>query len=837
MENKIAPVEADAKKFEKPIQHKINEFPEILNLKFDIATGKSRKEMFWKNTQFTWKDLVERLSNTHITAETQQEYLHFKKDQQDEIKDVGCFVGGYLPQGKRKKGNVLHRQLVTLDIDFAQTDFWIDFQNLFSCAACLHSTHKHTTEKPRLRLIIPLSRPVFADEYEAIARKIAGTLDIELFDTTTFQTERLMHWPSTSKDGEYLFEYQDGNFINADAILESYTNWKDSSEWPVSAKVGNVIKNHMTKQGDPLEKPGVIGAFCKTYSITEAIDSLLTDVYASSDIEGRYSYKEGSTAGGLVTYDDKWAYSHHGTDPATGKLCNSFDLVRIHKFGLRDDAIKEGTPVNRFPSFTAMIDFASQDKKVKVTLGKEHLQNAKIDFAESENIANKEAENMSWLGDLNSDKKGNYLCTINNIVLILENDSDLKGTVAFDEFEHRAICKRNLPWRTAKHQDRFLTDSDDSQAKHLIEARYGIYSGNKYDIALSVIYERNKFHPVKDYLQALSWDGIERVESLIIDYLGCTDNAYIRAVTRKTLAAACARVFEPGIKFDYMLTFVGVQGLGKSTLISKLGRQWFSDSITTVTGKESIEQLQGVWLCEMAELAGLKKADVEIVKRYISSTTDRYRSAYGKRVESYPRQCIFFGSTNKTDFLKDATGNRRFWPVTTDDALKTKNVFKDLIDSEIDQIWAEAYSIYKKGEPMFLEKEIEDFAATMQTEHCERDEREGLILKYLDTLLPENWNEMNTYERRVFLQDEQQNASGAIRREKVCAAEIWSECLAGMQKEMTSHNTKFIHDIMRKAYGWDEFKSRTTIKGYGNQKAYYRNYKGIEKFNKTTALP
>ena len=221
--------------------------------RLDIALGKSRREMNWKNKEWLWSDLVKRVSVTHRTAETHAEYMAAKRDRQDELKDVGGFVGGYLTGGRRKSGSVAHRQLITLDLDFAEPEFWDDFQLTFANAALMYSTHKHEADKPRLRLIMPLDRPVFADEYQAIARKIAGLLDIELFDPTTFQAERLMYWPSTSKDGEYLFEYQDGTWLNADSILSMYTDWTDSSEWPVSIKVDKVLQRNMAKQGDPLE--------------------------------------------------------------------------------------------------------------------------------------------------------------------------------------------------------------------------------------------------------------------------------------------------------------------------------------------------------------------------------------------------------------------------------------------------------------------------------------------------------------------------------------------------------------------------------------------------------
>jgi putative DNA primase/helicase len=189
-------------------------------------------------------------------------------------------------------------------------------------------------------------------------------------------------------------------------------------------------------------------------------------------------------------------------------------------------------------------------------------------------------------------------------------------------------------------------------------------------------------------------------------------------------------------------------------LIQKLAvnEAWYSESFSTVHGKEAQESVQGVWLGELGELAGLRKADVESIKHFISTRYDRYRVSYGKRTENFPRQCIFFGTTNNRDFLKDPTGNRRFWPIDTVGGIPTKSVFKDLIKNEVDQIWAEAVTLYKQKEPLFLPREIEDIASSVQKEFTEKDDRTGAIERYLNTLVPENWEELNIYDRRSFLQ-------------------------------------------------------------------------------------
>ena len=788
----------------------------------DIATGRNRKEINWKNKETKWSELLQKLSVTHRTAETHAEYVSAKKGRQDEIKDIGGFVGGFIANGRRKSGSVLHRQLLTLDMDFAEPGIWDDFTMLYNNAAAVYSTHKHSTDNQRLRLVIPLDREVFADEYVAIARRVAGMIGIELFDPTTYQPERLMYWPSTSKDGEYLFEYQDGPWMNADDLLATYRDWKDSSEWPISDRENNIAVRAIKKQGDPLDKPGVIGAFCRTYSISEVIETYLADVYEACEVENRYTYKEGSTAAGLVVYDDKYAYSHHGTDPVSGKLCNAFDLVRIHKFGLRDEDAREGTPSNKMPSYVEMIGLATKDSKVRKQIGTERLLDSRSDFEDSEDEPEEEA-NDDWLSKLDVDRKGNYYSTIDNIVIILNNDPAIKNRFALNLFEHREIAKKNLPWRKVQPNTQYLTDTDDSGIRHYLEKTYSITGVQKISDAMSMIMMQNSFHPVKDYLNSLKWDGESRVESLLVDYLGAVDNRYVRTVTRKILAAAVARIFKPGCKFDYVLVLVGKQGLKKSSLIDKLGQQWFSDSFSTVQGKEAFEQIQGVWLVEMGELAGLKKAEVEIIKHFISKREDRYRVAYGRRIENFPRQCVFFATTNNKDFLRDPTGNRRFWPVDVNETEPLKDVFTDLSEYEIGQVWAEAVELYKSGEALYLTKELEEEAYKVQTEHSEKDDRAGAIQKYLDTPVPENWDDMNIYDRRSFLSGDSLFGEGTMIRNRVCIAEIWCELFGSQAKDMSRYNTKDLHDIMSNMEGWERGKANRRFPFYGEQRAYIRS--------------
>lgn len=786
-----------------------------------IAVALNRKSVTWKNKDMLWSDLLEKVSSTRRTSESYKEYLAASKVVQDGIKDVGGFVGGELRGGRRKNDNVLNRCLLSFDIDNASSDFWADFQLLFDCAALVYSTHKHSPEAPRLRLLIPLSRPVMSDEYPAVARRVAGDLGIDLFDPTTFQPARLMYWPSTSSDGEYVFQYQDGKWLDPDEVLSRYTDWTDSSQWPSSAAEADDVNRQIKKAGDPLEKPGIVGAFCRTYSITEVIEKYLSDVYERCDDPNRFTYKHGSTAAGLVVYDDIFAYSHHGTDPVSGKLCNAFDLVRLHLYGDRDEDSREGTPVNKLPSYKEMTELALKDKAVKLALMRERQQELAEDFSTAVEVITPEEVDDSWKAALETDKRGVVLSTINNVVIILENDPWFKGNIYFDELNLCGALRRDVPWRKVTHRSRFITDQDDSALLHYLENVYGCAT-TKLHLALDVIYQRYRVHPVREYLSGLQWDGEDRLDDLFIMYLGAEDSEYIRAVTRKSLVAAVARAFNPGCKYDYMPVFVGDQGQGKSTLLAKLGGEWFSDSLSTVIGKEAYEQLQGAWLIEMAELAGMRKADVESVKHFLSKREDRYRPAYGRRLEFHPRQCVIFGSTNKLDFLKDTTGNRRFWPVATDSERILYDVHTELDQYDVDQVWAEAVMRYRKNETLYLSKELEAIAKKVQEEHSEKDERASLIEEFINRKVPLNWYDMEVADRRAFLEMGELSEDKMMLRDFISGPEIWCELFGKRESEMDNYNTKFIHEIMRNMPGWKRSKWKKRVPQYGMLTVYER---------------
>lgn len=783
----------------------------------DVALGNSRKTKTWKNKPLQWSDLLDRLSTPTRTPETVAEYKAMSRAQQSDIKDVGGFVGGYANNGSRS--DIRHRSVLCLDADFADADLWADWGLLYGSAAAVYSTHKHTTDKPRLRLVVPLSRDVSPDEYQAIGRRVAHTLGIDKFDDTSYQPQRVMYWPSCSQDGEFIFEHLDGPLLDPDKVLSTYHDWRDVSAWPMSSRQAEVVKKTGARQGDPLEKGGIVGAFCRTYyPIQEAIAEFIP-VYQPCDDPGRYTFTEGSTAAGVVVYEDKWTYSHHGTDPASGLTCNAWDLVRVHRFHEMDADCAPDTPTSSRPSYKAMTKLATEDPRVRAQLVNDQLAAAAEDFDEPLPDDPENIDPDEWKAKLKVTDKGALAQTIENVVLILRNDPNLTGALGLNEMDHNIVARKDLPWRKVRGDSQW-TDADDAALRFYLERVYSISSKDKIFDAVNVVAGENKFHPVREYLDGCSWDGVPRVESLLVDYLGAEDNAYTRAVTRKTLAAAVARIFEPGCKFDYMLTLQGRQGLGKSALIAKLGGEWFSDTFSTMQGKEAYEQVLGVWLVEIGELAGMRKAEAETIKLYISKQTDRFRPAYGRRLQEFPRQCIFIGTTNEMHFLRDTTGNRRFWVVSTpNDPLRS--MWDELTPATVRQIWGEAVEIYKQGETRFLPPELEAVAREVQSTYEEENPRAGIVADYLDRLLPDGWEGLDLYTRRQWLETD---ATGTTRRTTVCTLEIWAEALGGNPDKLDRYAAKEIRDIMATLPEWrHQGNKRVTARPYGRQRYYERS--------------
>ena len=773
-----------------------------------IAYGNNRQAKTWVNKTIRFDELKERLKVTIRTTESAEEYAKMNKAQRDAAKDHGGFVAGVLKGGRRKIDTVEIRSMLALDGDRIDTAFLDGYEANCPYTSVLYTTHSSTEENPRVRLVFPLTRDVTPEEFVAVSRYVAQMLGIDYFDECSYQPNQLMYWPSTPQNGVFVYKETDGGWLDPDVILSAHPEWTDPTRLPTSSRESKANTTAQQKVQDPLSKDGVVGLFNRVYyPISKALETFLADVYEPTDNENRWHFIQSSSMAGVEIKEDKFVYSHHAKDPAYLKLCNAFDIVRTHRFGDMDEK----------SAFRAMCDFAMQQDELKLLAVQEKMADATTDFSDDE-------EDADWQKRFQYEPRSTVLKNnLHNITLILQNDPKLKNIVFNQQLDGMEI-KGDVPWQ---HPSKYWRDADDAQLISYVDSHYGTFSQRNYDIAVTKVTDDRSYHPIREFLDALpAWDKVLRVDTLLIDYLGAEDNEYIRAVTRKTLCAAVRRVQEPGVKFDTMLVLNGPQGIGKSTLIAKLAGEWFSDSLNLgdTKDKTAAEKLQGYWILEIGELAGLRKAEVETLRSFLSRQNDIYRAAFGKRATPHPRQCIFFGTTNaESGYLRDTTGNRRFWPVKTPGS-GTKHSW-DLTADDVQQIWAEVLEYVKAGEKLHLAPEIETLAKEEQREALESDEREGLVREYLDTLLPEDWDSLDVFDRRAFLAGSGTNnigRVGTVRRTRVCNMEIWCELFGKDQGNLGRAESNTLAAMLTKL-GWSRKEKKERVKPYGPQIVFVPN--------------
>lgn len=791
-----------------------------MSARFAVAVAGKAAQARFRHREMTWAEFVDWQREPRRTPETAAEYAAMSKAERSATKDGECFVAGLLEGGRRRKGCIKSRSMVVLDADNSDADLWGDWEMLVGAAACMWPTHSSTAAAPKHRLVVPLAREVTCEEYVPLALKLAELLGFSRFDPTTYQPERLMYKSSCSKDAPFEFMECNGDLLDPDEWLALYPDWRDASCWPLQEQAG---RKRTAKAPDPREKRGAIGALCRTYPIERVLEEFLGDVYEPGRA-GRYTYLGGSTFGGLVCYEGLWAYSNHGTDPASGQLCNAFDLCRIHRFGHLDADAPEGARVTSLPSYKAAIEWAASLPEVSLELARAAADGAVSDFAEDP-----EGYDDSWMAELAKDARtGAILPTAGNIGLVMAHDPGLAGKLRRDvETDAVWVVAESLPWRAVPKGRALWADGDDASLRIYLECRYGIANKGKIDDAVSHAADAAPYDPLGDRLASLpEWDGTPRAETLLIDLMGAEDCAYVRAVTRKTLCGAVRRALNPGCKWDYMLILEGAQGLGKSSLLAALAGEWFTDALSLddiAHPKVAGEKLQGAWIAEVAELDGMAKASIERLKGFLTTAVDNYRAAYARRARKYRRRCIVVGTVNNLDgYLRDATGNRRFWPVRVTSKLDRAR----LTEAYVAQVWAEVKALEAAGEPLYLEGDVEVEAEARQREAMETDPREGFVQAYLEAAVPADFDSWDLERREAFWDAREDFGSGGeggeegwTQRCEVSVIEVWHEALRQPKERPTRIDSYQIKAILGKL-GWEPTDRTKTLKAYGKTKTY-----------------
>ncbi len=865
---------------------------------FNIAAAANRFVKRWGNTRRTWEELKECLLNVRETSETAAEYRAMGRERQTDVKDVGGFVGGYLRDGLRKSTHVEYRSLICLDYDDFSEARMADLRAAmaaYGCAWVAHSTHKHTADAWRIRVVIPAGRDMVPDEYMAVARRVAEKIGFDGIDRSTFEAARLMFWGSRSKGAPYVAESDEGGWLDVDAVLGSYDEWRDMSAWPLlpgevasgffaddrggerRISAAGLLPDGRARQEDPTQRRGVVGAWCRCHDVHDVIATHLSGVYVRHSA-GRYTHVGSKTVGGAwVVEGGKFLYSFHATDPASGRLLNSWDLCELHLFGDLRDPRKRG---ERSPAYQAMERMALADPAVKSRMmseraaefdgfdlgggesgapcgatstarGRAALQKTQAQILDSGEADRAEAADSAEAADpmeeemalweerrghvLKTQKDGSVRSSISNCIAILNGDPRLRDRVALDDFTGFVMVEGPLPWRRTSPR---WNNTDDALLRVFLDREYGINGANKVDDALMAVANRRGYHPVRRYFESLEWDGVKRLGGLFTDVIGAEKTDLNRELAHLIFVGAVARIFEPGCKFDYFIIVSGPEGCGKSTLFSVMGGPWFSDSVATIEGKEGMESVQGKLIIELGELVGVKRSAVESLKSFISRQEDRYRPAYGRKEEWRPRQCVLVGTTNEDLFLSGiTTGNRRSPVVDVNPELRTiKEEVGEYVTRWRDQLWAEAVALYRGGYKLWLNDELTAEARKTQDTH-NLDKQNALfpeVARFLDLPLPQTWDTgfsqserfewLDKYAMNPGAMEAEETTFGAFRpREYVTVAEILQELfrIDRASREYTPKGREIGQYMNSLTDSW-KFCGTRKNRIYGKQKTWHR---------------
>jgi predicted P-loop ATPase len=697
----------------------------------------------------------------------------------------------------RRKDAVVSRSALTLDIDHADSSFAEAVELAFPYAAILHTTFSSSPDAPRYRLIVPTSREMAPDEYVVAAHTVMQMLGEEQFDRSSAEPERYMYRPAAKEPSWFSWWELPGDAVDPDELLADFQ--EDLSGEPIP-------RPSKTKR-DPFEIDGVIGAFNRAY---EDWDLLIEEYELPYEkvAEDRYHLVGARSQAGMGPVRDVagFVYSHHANDPAYGKTCSAFDLVRLHRFGDLDSDSKPQTPVNKLPSHEAMLAVATTDHRAIAQL-------VGLDFDEV--MDDDVATPGKWKLSLSRDRNGKFRDCIQNWDLVRDNDPAFQA-LSYNELSLSPEATEDLPWREVKSDSRVFTETDRWEAMDYLEREYGFRpTKQRLDALVDVTAGRRVFNPVRDYLQDLVWDGKPRVETCLP---GVRATDFTRRVARMVMAAAVARMLNPGCKWDHTLVLYGTEGLGKSWWIDKISRG-YSSSLGRIDNKDTLLTMQRSWIMTSDEGHSLRKVDSDAMKEFLTRTHDVFRMPYDRETLVHPRHSVIWSTTNDETFLRRQEGNRRFLIVHCSAPVD----FDSITDEYVDQLWAEAVYLYRAGERLYMVDDEAEMAAKMRERFIEEDSLGGAIIEYLDQMVPLDWWDMSPEQRVQWMADRDQGfeAEGDVQITKVCSRQIWKEAL-GQRSEPKRMDLLEITEALKRLPGWKQLPTRQRIPGYGPQLTFVR---------------
>lgn len=860
------------------------------NVKISIAAPGVRNSHSVKERELSWEDLKNLLGSVKRDAGvTMSQYLGMTREEQTELKaSAGAITGGVYVGGKRKENNLKSRDLILLDFDRITDPSIMDLikegklPGDWPWLAFAHTTRKHQPHEPKVRIIVPLSRPVLPAEFRPLVRHVARVIDgspsIHSMDEASEKWNQLMFLPTCASDAEFVAREIKGAVLDPDKIL-AMTRETDTDrghdrtayligEVPQRTRVSRAPgapRAASSGSDDPRARPGVSGAFCRAYDVESAITKFIPEIYVPGE-GGRWTFTGGSNANGLAILGDH-AYSHHESDPYHGRAMSAFDVVRLHKFGEMDgEADADGTPYPQLPSFRAMAELALGDELVRREMREadfraekprhkamtdrpddavareleEMMDDIDIDKAIMAEIAGHAATEEDFTAYLEprvvkGDLTG-YMPTAYNATVILSNDKRTRGAIALDEFtgmiriaQDIDLGIRDVPVIRTRPNGAEWTDEAEAAISTWLAAPieaggYGMTLTQRDLIhAITNSAAKNAYHPIKRMIEAETWDGTPRLADFLSTHLRVAPNAYHREVSRLMFTAAVARLYEPGLKFDFIPVIEGtVQGGRKSTFVEVISLGYFGEIKSKAVlndEKKLIEQTQEAWFVEIPELAAVCGNDNNILKAVISSKTDRARAAYGRNAESRLRQMIFVGTTNNRKYLTDPTGGRRFWPIVTQTSDRDP-IDIDAVRGDLKQLYAEALVEYRKMReaqprhdlPLYLTGTAAETARALQgaaqVESID-DSLTGMVQEILETPI----STRNGRERLIEI-------GGQSYRSRFCLKQIHDELFKDGSQAYDRRSSTLLSEAIGKVPYVISSGKVAMFEGFGKQREY-----------------
>jgi predicted P-loop ATPase len=761
---------------------------------FAIAYGKNKTAIHWRQTTVTWDEI-----------------LGWMKSPGSRKDITGYVLGRLRPTSRihkhgddpclemhRVKDGIESRSALALDVDFPTSEFLERMDLTFSHLAVMHTTYSSAPDDPHYRLLIPTDREMAPDEYISACQAMMQKLGTDHFDQSTDEPERFMYKPSAQQPDWFQHWVYSGNILAVDDLLAGFE--RDLSQKPIPTK-GRTKRN-------PFEIDGVIGAFNRAYEDWDLLIQQYDLPYEKLD-DNRYHLMGSKSEAGMGPIGETvgLVYSHHSNDPAFGKTCSAFDLVRLHLFGDQDEQAKVGTPVNKLPSHLAMMELATTDHRVTAEL-------VGVDFntAMDDNVVSTDG----WKINLHTASRSGFVRdNIHNWDLIVQHDPVFQN-LYFNELSLSPEFRSNVPWR--KVGSKVVSNTDRWEIVHYLEREFNGFSPTrmKVDAMVDTKAGRRPVNPVRDYLKNLVWDGVPRVEECLP---GVRPTEHTRRIARKVMTAAVARMMEPGCKWDHTLVLYGPEGIGKSHWIDTLARG-YSSSLGRIDNKDTLLIMQRSWILVADEAHSLRKTDQDAQKEFLTRTADVFRMPYDRETLVHPRHCVIWSTTNDSTFLRRQEGNRRFLIVYCQDKVD----FKKITPQYVDQLWAEAVHLYNSGELLYLDDLEAEIAVQEREQFVEEDAMLGFIEEYVNLLVPEDWWDMSVDARVQWMvaRAEGFEPPGTMLMDRVCSAQIWVEALNRRKGDAHRSDLLDINNVLKRMPDWEPVNGRYRIPGYGPQQIFIR---------------